>query len=64
MLLSTRHPLAVHKNTFILSTYLRVFGTVNKCKARQVLQTSREVGETGLDTVCTAVLSRYLLCCT
>jgi hypothetical protein len=60
MLHFTRHPLAVHKDTFTLSAYVRVFGIVNKRKAHQILQTSREVGETGLDTICTAVLSTYL----
>lgn len=64
MLLFTRHPLAVRKDTFILSAYLRVFWIVNKRKVHQLLQTSREVGETDLDTVRTAVLSRYVLCCT
>lgn len=52
----------MHKATFILSAYGRVFGLVTIRKVHQVLQTSRGIGETALDTVCTAVLSRSLLC--
>jgi len=64
MLLCTRHPLAVLKVTFMLSAYGRVSGLVIIRKVHQVLQTSRGIGEASLDTVCTAVLSRSLLCCT